>query len=167
MDFGIDIETLLKTPQEQLTQEQINAIHWYNVFNPVDMGMCTINKICFYIENKIGEYKSKLRERKFDWGRFKVKRRCTQEHKDKLQELMQMYINRLTLISDTEMELSANKVCIDEYIQMRAKEICPNDDERRNIVLDLCYGDNSNKSNKEFCWTIIADMILRERYTNE
>ncbi len=163
MDFGIDIETLLKTPQEQLTKEQENAIHWYNVFNPVDMGMCTINKICFYIENKIGEYKSQLKERAFDWEQFKVRRRCTQEHRDKMQELMNLYISRLTLSTDTELEFSATKGCIDEYLQMRAKEICPNDDERRNIVLDLCYGEYANKSNKEFCWAIISDIILREK----
>ena len=162
-DFGMNIETLLKTPQNQLTQEQLDMIHWYNVFNPVDMGMCTINRICFYIENKIGEYKSQLRERSVDWEQFKVKRRCTQEHKDKLQDLMNVYINRLTLATDTEIELSATKVCVDEYIRMRAKEICPNDDERRNIVLDLCYGENANKSNKEFCWIVIGDMILKER----
>lgn len=162
-DFGIDIETLLKTPQNQLTQEQADMIHWYNVFNPVDMGMCTINRICFYIENKIGEYKSQLKERELNWEQFKVKRRCTQEHKDKLQELMNVYINRLTLATDTETELSATKVCVDDYIRMRAREICPNDDERRNIVLDLCYGENINKSNKEFCWIIIADIILKER----
>jgi hypothetical protein len=52
---------------------------------------------------------------------------------------------------------------VDDYIRMRAREICPNEDERRNIVLDLCYGENANKSNKEFCWIIIADTILKER----
>ena len=162
-DFGVDIETLLKTPQNQLTQEQATMIHWFNVFNPVDMGMCTINKICFYIEKQIGTYKSQLKEREIDWEQFKVKRRCTQEHREQLQELMNVYINRLTIATDAETELVATKTCIDEYIQSRAKEICPNDDERRNIILDLCYGENANKSNKEFCWIIIADIILRER----
>ena len=162
-DFGINLDILLKTPQEQLTQEQIEMIHWFNVFNPVDMGMCTINKICFYIENKIGEYKSQLKERNFDWEQFKVKRRCTQEHRQQLQELMNMYIGRLVLATEVEELSSKNKDCIDEYVQTRAREICPNDEERRNIVLDLCYGENANKSNKEFCWIIIADMILRER----
>lgn len=162
-DFGVDIETLLKTPQNQLTQEQATMIHWFNVFNPVDMGMCTINKICFYIEKQIGTYKSQLKEREIDWEQLKVKRRCTQEHREQLQELMNVYINRLTMATDAETELVATKTCIDEYIQSKAKEICPNDDERRNIVLDLCYGENANKSNKEFCWTIIADIILREK----
>jgi hypothetical protein len=87
-------------------------IHWYNVFNPVDMGMCTINRICFYIEDKIGEYKSQLKEREIDWEQFKVKRRCTQEHKDKLQELMNIYINRLALATDTEM-IRAKKELVD------------------------------------------------------
>ena len=163
MDFGIDIETLLKTPTEQLTQEQLEAIHWFNVFNPVDMGMCTINRICFYIENKIGEYKAELKERDFNWEQFKVKRRCTQEHREKLQELMNTFISRIKHCVNTDTEFTGIKSFSDEYFQERAREICPNDDERRNIVLDLCYGENHDKSNKEFCWTVIADMILKEK----
>ena len=167
MDFKVNIETLLKTPQDQLTQEQKQAIHWFNVFNPVDMGMCTINKICFYIEDKVGEYKSQLKERDFDWEQFKVKRRCTQEHKERLKELMEVFVSRLKHCTETNTDFIGIKSFSDEYFQERAREICPNDDERRDIVLDLCYGDNHNKSNKDFCGTIIADMVLKEKMNEQ
>lgn len=163
-DFGIDIETLLKMPQEQLTEEQETMIHWYNVFNPVDMGKCTINRICFYIEDKIGEYKSQLKEREINWQQFKVKRRCTQEHKEQLKELMKRYVGQIQSSVDFEdWSLHPTKESVDDYYLMTAKTICPNDDERRNIILDLCYGERNNKSNKEFCWLLISDIILKER----
>lgn len=159
-DFGMNIETLLKTPQDQLTQQQKEMIHWFNYFNPVDMGQCTINKICFYIENEIKIYKSQLKERVIDWEKFKTKRRCTEKHKQELQELMELYISKIENFSD---EFQDRKSFTEEYFKTRAEEICPNMNERRNIMLDLCYGKNNRKSNKDFCWIIIADDLLRER----
>lgn len=165
MDFGIDIETLLKTPTEQLTQEQLEAIHWFNVFNPVDMGMCTINRICFYIENKIGEYKAELKERDFDWEQFKVKRRCTQEHKDRLLELMNIYTshNQSFLDQYKQSPSTTPKPRIDfveQYIISRATEICPNDDERWNIILDIC-NEIKDVEQKDYCWIILVDILTR------
>lgn len=159
-DFGMNIETLLKTPQDQLTQQQKEMIHWFNYFNPVDMGQCTINKICFYIENEIRTYKSQLKERVVNWEKFKTKRRCTEKHRQELQELMELYISKVENFSD---EFQDRKSFTEEYFKTRAEEICPNVNERRNIMLDLCYGKNNRKSNKDFCWIIIADDLLRER----
>ena len=48
-------------------------------------------KICYYIESVIKDYKSTFKERVIDYSKFKVKRRCTQEHKDRLLELMDIY----------------------------------------------------------------------------
>ena len=45
-----------------------------------------------------------------------------------------------------------------DYFCNKAKEICPDDDERLNIILDMCYG---YKNNKQFCWDCIGDLILK------
>ena len=39
-----------------------------------------------------------------------------------------------------------------------AMNICPNDDERLNIILDITYGYNGNK---QFCWDTIGDLICK------
>ena len=39
-----------------------------------------------------------------------------------------------------------------------AKELCPNDDERMNIILDIIY---SYGGNKQFCWDTIGDLICK------
>lgn len=162
--FGMDLEELLKIPIEQLTIEQSEMVKWMNRLNPVDMSECTINKICYYIEKEMRDYKNNLKQREFNWEKFKVKRRCTKEHKDGLTELVGVYMEHLSNVLTTEdYDIHSSYSFASNYFQERAKEICPNDDERRNIVLDLCYGKNSIKTCKDFCWVIISDMLLREK----
>ena len=40
----------------------------------------------------------------------------------------------------------------------KSKEICPNDDERMNIILDITYG---YKGNRQFCWDCIGELIIK------
>ena len=114
----------------------------------------------------IGEYKSTLKERQIDYKSLMVKRRCTQKHRDELATLMNQYIEILKNIlnnSDSHDDNTSLISTTNNYFKERAKEICPNDDERINILLELCYGDNNVKSNKEFCWMIVVDLLLAKR----
>ena len=166
VDYGIDIKTLLTTPHEQLTEEQKQTVKWYNRFNPVDMNLCTINKICFYIESVIKDYKSTLKERTIDYTQFKVKRRCTQEHKDAIKQLMNVYIDyNQNYLSQQYSDLCGEKIAptltfVDSYMTNRAIEVCPNDDERWNIVLELC-NEVKEVEQKDFCWILLVDILLR------
>ena len=164
--YGMTIKELLAIPNDQLTNEQKETIKWYYVFNPVDVHDCTINKICYYIENVIGEYKSTLKERKVNYKSLMTKRRCTKKHKDALALLMNQYIEVFKNIVNNSDSHDDNTNIIsttNNYFKERAQEICHNDDELINILLELCYGDNNIKSNKEFCWMIIVDKILAKR----
>lgn len=169
-DYGISIKELLTTPYEQLTEEQKNTVKWYNKFNPVDMNLCTINKICFYLESVIKDYKSTFKERTIDYTQFKVKRRCTQEHKDQLKELMNVYTthNQSYIKQHQDDSTTATTMLVrfvEDYIVERAIEICPNDDERWNIILDLC-NEVKDVEQKDYCWILLADIITR-REVNE
>jgi hypothetical protein len=128
------------------------------------MSDCTINKICYYIEKEMKDYKNDLKQRDINWEKFKVKRRCTKEHRDNMTYLVGVYMEYLANVRLAETE-DAHPLYnfVADYFIDRAKELCPNDDERRNIVLDLCYGCNNIKTCKEFCWIIIADLMLREK----
>lgn len=164
-DYGIGIKELLTTPHEQLTEEQKNTVKWYNKFNPVDMNLCTINKICFYLESVIKDYKSTFKERTIDYTQFKVKRRCTQEHKDQLRELMNVYTthNQSYIKQHQDDSTTATTMLVgfvEDYIVERAIEICPNDDERWNIILDLC-NEVKDVEQKDYCWILLADILTR------
>ena len=50
---------------------------------------------------------------------------------------------------------------IDENICIHCnlcKKICPNNDERMNIILDMTYG---YKGNRQFCWDCIGELIIK------
>jgi hypothetical protein len=95
-----------------------------------------------------------------------VKRRCTQKHREELTQLMDEYIEVLkqykTNSDSHEIDYTSSEM-VEDYFQQKAIEICPNDDERINIMLELCYGENNIKTNKEFCWMIVADLLLKKR----
>ena len=130
------------------------------------MNLCTINKICFYIESVIKDYKSTLKERTIDYTQFKVKRRCTQEHKDAIKQLMNVYIDyNQNYLSQQYSDLYGEKIAptltfVDSYMTHRAIEVCPNDDERWNIVLELC-NEVKEVEQKDFCWILLVDILLR------
>ena len=167
--FGLDLDTL-KT-LENKTDEQQNFIEWYDRLNPVGMGRCTMNKICWYIESQFVGYKFNLKHNgMFDYSVLKVKRRCTEDHREKLKNLCDEYVENVKEYkkdnckskksngSENVNNIIHRRIEMRGYFRECAKEICPNDDERLNIILDMCYGTNNNR---QFCWDCIGDLICK------
>ena len=55
-------------------------------------------------------------------------------------------------------ESNIKRIYFKEEFKIRAINICPNEEERLNIVLDMCYG---YKNNRQFCWDIVGDLIIK------
>ena len=175
-EFSISIEELYNIDTTLLTEDQKLFLEWYERKMPFGMGDCAMNKICLYVEKSFEGYKSKLKQTNdFDYNKLKVKRRCTEEHRQGLLELCNEYVemiasyklskfhnNKYTMIVDISPDDKLDGMERREYMQLKfynaAKEICPNDDERLNIVLDMCYGSDNNK---QFCWDVIGDLICK------
>lgn len=156
--------------KENKTEEEENFIYWYNKQMPVGLGECAMNKICWYVEEQFKNYKINLKHSSdFDYNVLKVNRRCTEKHRQELFELIELYIQKIREYksnkskkkksnnSDKE-DKSNNRGYIRKTFKKMAKDICPNDDERLNIVLDMCYGCNNNR---QFCWDVIGDLIIK------
>lgn len=166
--FNINYKELLS--KENKTEDEENFIYWYNKQMPVGLGECAMNKICWYVEEQFKNYKINLKHSSdFDYNVLKVNRRCTEKHRQELFELMELYIQKIREYksnknkkkksnnSDKE-DKSNNRGYIKKTFKKMAKDICPNDDERLNIVLDMCYGCNNNR---QFCWDVIGDLIIK------
>ena len=170
--FGVTLDEL-KT-KENRTDEEEKFLYWYNEKLEFGVGNCAMNRICWHIEKEFEGYKYQLKHNGlFDYNRLKVKRRCTEEHRRQLYELSQKYIAMVASYKkkkannnhDNDNDRHKNK---DEQLSDRehmkkqfyemAKEICPNDDERLNIMLDMCY---AYKNNKQFCWDCVGDLIVK------
>lgn len=166
--FNMNYKELLS--KENKTEDEENFIYWYNKQMPVGLGECAMNKICWYVEEQFKNYKINLKHSSdFDYNVLKVNRRCTEKHRQELFELMELYIQKIREYksnknkkkksnnSDKE-DKSNNRGYIKKTFKKMAKNICPNDDERLNIVLDMCYGCNNNR---QFCWDVIGDLIIK------
>lgn len=147
----------------RLMDEQKDFLFWYYRKMPVGTNPCSMNKICAYVESQLDGYKSQLHKNSnFDYNVLKVKRRCTEEHRQALRELEQYY-------RDCVAEYKSKKQNNDEFDKFyqrkymmqlfrdKAAEICPDPEERMNIILDITYG---YKGNRQFCWDCIGNLII-------
>ena len=147
--------------KDYLSDEQKEFLFWYEFKMPVGTGECSMNKICRYVERQLDGYKSQLhRNSTFDYNELKVKRRCTEEHRQALRELEQEYRECVREYKAQKHfdkgESNKNRKFLYKKFHEEAINICPNDDERLNIILDITYGYNGNK---QFCWDTIGDLI--------
>ena len=123
-----------------------------------------MNQICNYVETQLDGYKSQLhRDSSFDYNVLKVKRRCTEEHRQALKELEQYYRECVATYkakkqNNDEFDKFYQRINMMIYFRDKAIELCPNDDERLNIILDMTYG---YKGNRQFCWDCIGELIIK------
>lgn len=161
----------LYSKKDNLTDEQKDFLFWYEYKMPVGIGACAMNKICWYVESQLDGYKSQLHhDSTFDYNCLKVKRRCTEEHRKALHDLEQEYREcikeyKANRSSDKE-QSNNNRKYLCEKFRQAAIELCPNDEERMNIILDITYG---YKGNRQFCWDCIGDLLIKrlEEMENE
>lgn len=151
----------LYSNKDNLSDEQKEFLFWYEFKMPVGTGECSMNKICRYVESQLDGYKSQLhRNSTFDYNELKVKRRCTEEHRQSLRELEQEYRECVQEYKAQKHfdkgESNKNRKFLYKKFHEEAMNICPNNDERLNIILDITYGYNGNK---QFCWDTIGDLI--------
>lgn len=148
---------------DTLSDEQNEFLSWYDLKMPVGTGACSMNKICNYVEKQLDGYRAQLHHNSsFDHNILKFRRRCTKEHRQSLKELEQYYCE---CIREYKKKTHHDKGASNRYrhflyrkFNHDAKEICPNDEERMNIILDITYGCNGNR---QFCWDCIGENIIK------
>lgn len=157
----IDLKT--KTP------EQKEKIEWYYRDSQMGQGNCAMNRICRYMEQQLDGLKTQLKENSaFDYNFLKVKRRCTKEHIEGLKNVMKQYSawysdfvkkGSSTRVNSHNHALERRQIfkVKKEFYQNLCETICPNADERTNIILDISYNQNNS-----FCWAMIGN-VLSER----
>lgn len=148
---------------DSLNEEQKDFLFWYERKMPVGTGDCAMNRICKYVESQLDGYKSQLRNNSaFDYNKLKTKRRCTEEHRQVLKELEEYYRECVAEYKakkkvQDEFEKFYQRTAMVEKFKEESIKLCPNDDERLNIILDMTYG---FKGNRQFCWDCIGHLII-------
>ena len=92
--FGITLDEILI--KKNISEKEQEFIKWYYQLMPLGFGKCSMNKICWHIENEFKGYKNLLKSNElFDYNILKTPKRCTEKHRNELYDLSQEYIKHI------------------------------------------------------------------------
>lgn len=163
LEFGESLLDILNKKDKNEQEQQFEKYFYTN--NQFGMGDCAVNRICRYVEQQLDDIKIQVKNKSnFDYTVFREKRNCTVAHRAAMKDLQKEYVTYIRGIKTKQGSLSkdekvSTRVMMRNYFKARAAEICPDERERYNIILDMCY---TSGNNRQFCWDCIGDMITRK-----
>ena len=163
MRFRITLDELLV--KENKTQDEERFIQCYYQRMPLGTAPCTINKICWKIEN-IFDNTEWLNNGDFDYSILKCDIEYSNQLYNKIKKIYDKYRRETanyTQYAKSERiksdERQMQKYIFREQFRRQCLEQCPNEEYLCNIVLDLCY--SKSKYSKQFAWDICGDMFIQ------
>lgn len=165
--FGKTLDDLYAS--DSRTKEEEAFIYNYEKYMPISRAPGTMNRICWKIED---EFKTTnvLPDVEFDRSILKSDAEYSQEEFDAIKELYNEYGKDLLLISKarTKNETHSEDAEIGVF-QLKERfmdacySICSNAKTLTNVVIDICYTSNKNKS---FAWDMCGDEIFKNVLKN-
>lgn len=167
--FGVKNIKELKeyTPK---TLAMANYLENYEKHMPVGNNPCTVNKICKLYETAFANVKFTKDNTTFDYSIMKsdavYSKKCYSrilgvysEYRINLDKYMK---NRRTEKSNSDIYYEERQKLI-RIFKQKCEQICTNEDELCNIVLDICY---KSERTKQFAWDVCGDVILKNILKN-
>ena len=162
MRFNIPLMDLVY--KENRTEDEEKFIYYYYRKMPVFINKSTMNRICWRLEEIFDTYKESANSLNFDYtilksnvqyseDTFNAIKKIYNEYSIKLRQYVQTTSNNKTSKEDKQV----TRFIFKESFKKQVYEICNNADELCNIVVDLCY---TNNSSKQFAWDICGDIII-------
>lgn len=169
MLYGMSIKELIN--KENKTDEEILFLNYYYKKMPVGDNDCVMNKICHKIEdifdNQENDYET---NKEFDYTILKNDLEYTKKEFEAIEEIYKQYTSEVRQYMQTS---KSNKIGKDETREQReifkekfiekCFETCNNKYKLCNIIIDLCYPNNSSK---QFVWDICSNVILETLLKN-
>lgn len=163
--FQMTVDEMRSTPYEQLNDEQINFLKYYEQRMPVGTEDCVMNKICKRFEEEFDGYISKHNSSKsFDYSIMKSDSEYSMSQYYSIKKLyedynkqVKNYISFANCERIDKLDMSAELINIDNSFRQECDSVCPNAKSLCNILLDICY---NKKATKKFVWSMCADTII-------
>ena len=169
--LGISCVEDIRTYRDK-TQEMIEFLDYYDRLSPVDCGYSTINRICWFFEeafreclSKISLYMVTLTQQSFD---YRVLQSNVEYSRISYEAILGVYRDYKNKVAKHECDSIVRRVSSEQdyveysilvnYFRSRCLELCSNEEELCNIVLDLCY---QTEHSKQFAWDICGDVIIK------
>jgi len=161
--FGITTRELFE--KEDKSEDEINFIKYYNFKNPVSNNDCVMNKICRAIEFEFKGIKNKMKNTDFDYNILKTTKEYNKNTYNKVKKIYNSYNEELAqykIISKkhkiSKDDKYSSMLILKENFKETCENICLNEEELCNIIIDICY--KTNKS-KQFAWDICGEQIIK------
>jgi hypothetical protein len=162
--FGLSLSELLS--KQDKTIQEIEFINTYQKRMPVSLSSSVMNKICRKIESEFDRVSDKFKEASFDYAILKSNSNYSIGRYNKIKELysehnvkMQDHAKELKNIRMHDSNVYNHREVFVQHFKQKALELCNNEEELCNIVVDLCYK-NGNKS-KQFAWDICGEQMIK------
>lgn len=159
--FGKSLEDLYVSADK--SEEEDAFIYHYEKYLPVSRSPGTMNRICWRIEDAF-QTTDVFPNTEFDTSILKGNAEYTQEEYDSIKQLYDDYNNAMQLFlkgtsknDSLKEERDAFSLQLVENFSQACSAVCPSDEVLTNILIDVCYTSNKNKS---FAWDIAGEHIF-------
>jgi len=163
MRFRITLDELLKKENKTLEEEKFIYCYYHRI--PLGTAPCTINRICWKIENIFDGMKT-MENNNFDYSILKSNAEYSNHLYLQIKKIYDRYrretSNYMQYAKSERIkseERQIQKYIFREEFKRQCLEQCPNEDILCNIVLDLCY--SKSKYSKQFAWDICGDIFIQ------
>lgn len=165
--FGKTLDNLYASYNR--TEEEEAFIYNYEKYMPISRAPGTMNRICWKIEDEFQPV-DVLPDVEFDRSILKSNVAYSQEEYDEIKELYDEYNKTVQIFLKGVKKNDSDKTERDVVMNQLKNEfadscsvICPNSEVLANIVVDICYLSNKNKS---FAWDVAGDSIFQNVLKN-
>jgi len=163
--FGLDVKELIEKDNKNPDEDQF--LKYYYIKMPVFNNNSVMNRICWKIEKEFDGFKS-IGTKEQDIFDSSILKSPTKYSKKRFTDIKSIYEDYNIKLREHAQNSSKSKIDKDEEktkrivfkenFKKQAQEICNNEDELCNIVVDLCY---KNNYSKQFAWDICGDVIIK------
>lgn len=160
--FGKSLDQLYESNER--TTEEDEFLYYYEKYMPVSRAPGTMNRICYRIEDEF-QSTNVLPNVKFDCSILKSDVVYSKEEFDAVKALYDEYNKNMQLFLKRTQKNDSSKEERDMFVSQLTEEFkkacstaCPNEEILANIVVDVCYATNQNKT---FAWDVAGEQIFR------
>lgn len=163
-EFKTSISDLIHRTNKTASEEDF--INYYKELTPVGTNPCTVNRISWLFEETFGNFLSNsIKTKSFDSSILKSGIPYNKKDYKQIEKLKTEYHESVKYYKQlaNKQRLDKEDVLINRNILLlnfksRCEEICPNEKELCDIIIDLCY---SSAKSKQFAWDICGDRIIQ------
>ena len=162
-EFKMSMIDLMNKPNKTIPERDF--IEYYKKLMPVGDNPCIINRIAWLFEDTFKSYMNEFsKTREFDYSILKSGVEYSKNDYQKIAKIKSEYDDSVKYYQQlaNKQRLDKDEVTVNRNMMLlkfksKCEEICPNEKELCDIIVDLCY---SSSKSKQFAWDICGEVII-------